>query len=316
MPARIFFVSDVHGSERCFRKFINAASFYKADVLILGGDITGKVLVPIIDNYDGTYSLTLFGDHVVVDSRKLEECKKMLRDAGQYYYVTSKNEYEELSSNKEKMDKIFNECMVSTIRAWIELANTRLKGSKVRCFISPGNDDRFEIDEVLRDNGIVINPENRIVEVVPKVEMITLGFSNPTPWKSPREVTEDKLAEMIDKLASSLANPSSSIFNLHVPPFGTEIDKAPAIDEEFKYIKEGLSSVKTVYAGSKAVRSAIERYQPLLGLHGHIHESRGVVKINRTICINPGSEYSNGVLRGALIIIDGERVKEYMLTSG
>jgi Icc-related predicted phosphoesterase len=67
--------------------------------------------------------------------------------------------------------------------------------------------------------------------------------------------------------------------------------------------------------GSKAVRRAIETYQPILSLHGHIHESRGVATIGRTVCINPGSEYPDGVLRGAIVDFDRDGVKSYVLTS-
>lgn len=239
-----------------------------------------------------------------------------MQDSGQYYFVATKKEYEELSSNNEKMNEIFTECMLSRIISWIELANARLGKAGVKCYISPGNDDSFEIDRVLKDRGVVVNPEGRIVEIARKFEMLTLGFSNPTAWKSAREVSEEKLAQMIKELASSLSNPNSSIFNLHVLPYGTGIDLASAVNGEFKYIMEGSGTIKTISVGSKSVRNALEKYQPLLGLHGHVHESRGSTKINRTICINPGSEYSAGVLRGALIMIDGEKIKEYLLTSG
>ena len=316
MSKRIFFVSDLHGSEKCFRKFINAAKFYKADTLILGGDITGKVLVPIVQKNDGTFSVSLFGKETTVTRESLGDHQKMLRDAGQYYFIATEAQMAELTADKTKVEKIFSECMLSVLSGWVSLANERLRGTEVKCYISPGNDDRFEIDGVLKDDGpTVINPENRVVEIG-DYEMITLGFANPTPWKSPREVPDDELGEMIESLAGQLEDPSRSIFNLHVPPQGTEIDRAPAVDEEFRYVRQGVGAVKMVSAGSAAVRSSIEKHQPLVGLHGHIHESKGFVKIGRTLCLNPGSEYSDGILRGALLNLEGARVKEFLLTSG
>jgi len=313
---RVFFVSDLHGSEKCFRKFINAAKFYKADTLILGGDITGKVLVPIVEKNDGTFSLSLFGKETTVPRDSLGEYQKMLRDAGQYCFIATEAQMTELTADKTKVEKIFCECMLSVLSGWVSLANERLRGMEVKCYISPGNDDRFEIDGVLKDDGpTVINPENRVVEIG-DYEMITLSFANPTPWRAPWEVPDDEIGQMIESLAGHLEAPGRSIFYLHVPPHGTEIDRAPAVDEEFRYVKQGVGAVKMISAGSAAVRSSIEKHQPLVGLHGHIHESKGFVKIGRTLCLNPGSEYSDGILRGALLNLEGARVKEFLLTSG
>jgi hypothetical protein len=312
---RLFFVTDVHGSDRCFRKFLNAAKVYKADCLILGGDITGKMLVPIVEQSDGRYALTLFGESVTIDKSQLEETQKSICDAGQYCFVTNPKEIEELNASTERMDQVFNECILATLSSWLALAEERLKGTNVKCYISPGNDDKLEIDRLLVDSGCLANPENKVVQLDGGYEMITLGYANQTPWKSPREVTEEKLGEMIERLASGLARPESSIFNLHVPPSETELDKAPAVDAEFRYVKDGLT-VKMIHAGSTAVRSSIEKHQPLLGLHGHIHESRGFVRIGRTLCLNPGSEYGDGILRGALVNLEGNKVKTFILTSG
>jgi Icc-related predicted phosphoesterase len=312
---RIFFTTDVHASDRCFRKFLNAAKVYKADALILGGDITGKVLVPVLETPDGTYKLNFFGRETLVKKEKLQETRKALLDAGQYSFVATQKELTEMQAEKSKADNIFNEVMGSAVKGWVELAEERLKGTKVKCYISPGNDDRFEIDQVLADSEHVINPENKTVELEGGFEMITLGYANPTPWHSPRELTEAKLGEMIEALASSVRRPDTAVYNLHVPPINTELDKAPAVSHDFNYVKEGLG-IKFIHAGSTAVRQTIERHAPLLALHGHIHESKGFIKLGRTLCINPGSEYSDGILRGALVNLDGGKVHDFMLTSG
>jgi len=311
---RIFFTTDVHGSERCFRKFLNAARVYKADCLILGGDITGKVLVPITERPDGKYSLTLFGKREIISEDRLAETRKSLQDAGQYSFVTTPGELSEIRSNKSKETKVFDRAMVAVLRSWIQLAQERLKGTNVKCYISPGNDDKLEIDSALVDSGSYINPENKVVELDGGYEMLTLGYANPTPWNSPREVSEDKLGEMVESLASQVRNPAA-VYNLHVPPINTELDKAPAVSHDFNYVKEGLG-VKFIHAGSSAVRRSIEKHAPLLGLHGHIHESKGFVKIGRTLCLNPGSEYSDGILRGALVNLAAGKVHDFMLTSG
>jgi hypothetical protein len=71
-----------------------------------------------------------------------------------------------------------------------------------------------------------------------------------------------------------------------------------------------------ISVGSKAVRAAIEKYQPLVGLHGHIHESRSAQKIGRTTCINPGSEYGEGILRGCLVTFAEGVIEGFQMTSG
>lgn len=316
MKTRIFFVSDIHGSERCFRKFLNAAKFYSANVLILGGDITGKAIVPIVQIDEKKYKLNMQGKDIVIKKEELNDYLASLRNSGIYYFFTSPEELDKIANDSGRVDKIFKDQMVQVLKSWINLADERLKGTDVKCYISPGNDDIFELDSVLRDTEHVVNPEGRVVELAGKYEMITLGYANSTPWNSPREVSEERLLEMIEGLASQLKNPDKSIFNLHVPPYNTELDKAPAVNSELEYEKSMVGTVKIVNVGSKAVRQSIEKYQPLLGLHGHIHESRGFTWIGRTLCLNPGSEYGEGILRGALVDLEENRVKDFMLTSG
>ncbi len=312
---RLFFITDVHASEKCFRKFLNAAKVYKADTLVLGGDITGKVMVPIVENPDGTYSLRLFGEDTRIKAIRLQETRKSLLDAGQYSFVTTPTELQEIQSDKAKEDRVFNEAMTSVLKAWVQLMEERLKGTDTMCYISPGNDDKFDIDSVLVDSGHLVNPENRVVEFKDGFEMITLGYANPTPWNSPREVSETELARMIENLASKVQRPETAIFNLHVPPINTELDRAPAVSKDFEYVREGLG-IKFIHVGSSAVRESIEKHVPMLGLHGHIHESKGFVRLGRTLCMNPGSEYADGMLRGALVNLSGGKVKEFLLTSG
>ena len=314
MP-RIFFTTDVHGSERCFRKFLNAAKVYKADCLILGGDITGKLLIPIVEMQDGRYSVTLFGKQEVVGKEKLSEVRRSLQDAGQYSFVTTKGELKEIQSDKRRETRVFDQAMVDVLNSWVHLAIERLEGTDVKCYVSPGNDDKLEIDSALVDSGPFVNPENRTVQLAGGYEMITLGYANPTPWRSPREVSEEKLGDMIESLASQVKNPATAVFNLHVPPVDTELDKAPAVSHDFNYVKEGLG-IKFIHAGSSAVRRSVEKHAPLLGLHGHIHESKGFVRIGRTLCLNPGSEYADGILRGALVNLEPGKVHDFMLTSG
>jgi uncharacterized protein len=313
--SRIYFVTDVHGSNRCFRKFLNASKFYAADVLILGGDITGKVMTPIVES-EGRFTCTYQGSEMVMSSRdEVDEFRIKAREYGTYTHLVSPQEFKELEADPSKVTELFMRLMVERVREWVSLAEERLGKTSVKCFISPGNDDAFEIDRALDSSTYVVNPEARVVEIDGEHEMITLGYTNHTPWHSPREVDEDALAKKISAMADRVRNMKSAVFNIHVPPIDTPIDKAPRIDENLKMVVKA-GNVEMMSAGSSACRAAITKYQPMLGLHGHIHESRGIVKLGRTMCANPGSEYAEGILRGFLADLDGDSIKSYLLTSG
>jgi Icc-related predicted phosphoesterase len=314
--SRVFFITDVHGSTRCFKKFLNAAKFYDANVLVLGGDITGKLLIPIIEQEDGTYRCTFEGNELSLKNKaEVDGVVARANDSGYYTQLMTKKEYEEIAADPKNVKAAFVKAMVDRVGEWVRLAEERLAKAGVSCYISPGNDDTFDIDPVLTSSSYVVNPEGRVVSIDADHEMITLGYTNHTPWNSPREVDEEELSKMIEGMAVNVKNMKSAIFNIHVPPINTVIDKAPMVDKNLKVVVKG-NQVQMVSAGSSACRKAIETHQPLLGIHGHIHESKGIVKIGKTLCANPGSEYGEGILRGFLAQLEGDRIKSYLLTSG
>lgn len=313
---RIFFASDVHGSEVCFRKFVNAGKAYKANVLILGGDVTGKMIVSIIQQDRGTYSADFSGrTWILKNDQELQNFMKMVRDSGYYPYMTNDLELSELNADERKVNELFSELMLETVRRWVKIAEERLRGTETSCYMTPGNDDRFIVDEALSESDYVVNPEGKIVLLGGSYEMISTGFSNITPWKTQRELSEDELEKKMENMASKVERIENCIFSLHCPPFDTLLDKAPQLDETMKVVTRSGEKMM-ISVGSIAVRKLIEKYQPLLSLHGHIHESRGVEKLGRTLCFNPGSEYNEGILRGVIIDLDKSAVKSYLFTSG
>jgi len=313
---RLFFVTDVHGSDRCFRKFINAGKFYNASVLVLGGDITGKMIVPLVKQPDGSYKCEFGGTSYDLKSQEqVNETVKTIKDSGFYPHLTEPKEVEELSAKPELVHELFKKLMKESIEGWMKLAEERLKGTGIKCYVSPGNDDFLEIDAALDAATYVINPEEKTVYIDDEHEMITLGYANHTPWNSPREVDEDVLQQKIERMTAQVKNMKTTLFNLHVPPINTVIDQAPKLDENLKPVISG-GNIQMTSAGSTAVRASVEKYQPLAGIHGHIHESRGMVKIGQTMCFNPGSEYNSGILKGLLCDVEKDKVKSYMLTSG
>ena len=313
---RLFFATDIHGSERCFRKFINAGKFYRADVLIMGGDVTGKMLVPIVEESDHRFTAEVFGVVRRFDDSELPSIEKLIGDAGYYPYRTTPDEVAELRSDATRVDAVFRTVMTKTITRWLDLAETRLADSDITCLVSPGNDDQPFIDELLSSSPRVINPDARVVELPGGFELVSLGYANRTPWNSPRELDETDLATRIGALASQASHSDRTIFNLHVPPKESGLDQAVLLDDQLSPILRNGSPV-IGGVGSSAVRDLTDRFQPVLALHGHIHESRGKVKIGRTVSLNPGSEYSDGVLRGVLISLEaGKGVRGVQFVAG
>ena len=311
---RIFFATDVHGSDRCFKKFIGAAKFYNARYLILGGDITGKTLVPVERTTRGWTAR--FGDHTYIDMTDSErrDLEQSIRDNGQYPIEGERDVLMQLHDETHR-EIAFRAAAVDGIRRWVAIAEERLAGTDVRCFITPGNDDYWEIDEPLQASSTVEFVEGRCVRLNDDHEMITTGYSNITPWQSPREISEPEFSKLLEGMFTEVADPENLICVFHPPPYDTDLDQAPAIDSEFRMQMSG-GAPKMIPVGSTAVRAFIEEHQPLLALHGHVHESKAAQRIGRTLCLNPGSEYPEGVLSGALVTVGAREVTAHQFTLG
>jgi Icc-related predicted phosphoesterase len=311
MP-RIFFATDLHGSEMCWRKFLNAAKFYDADVLICGGDMTGKAMIPIVEE-NGHFTVTLAGENQTVGADGVGEIENQIRRKGYYPLRVSPERLHELDSDVETRRETFQQVMLDGVQRWMEMAADKLRGSGVRVFVCPGNDDEMEVDDVVKSSDFVELGEGRVLEI-DGFSMISTGWSNPTPWNTHREENEKALGERIDAMAKQLSDPSHAIFNLHCPPYKTGLDEAPAIDADLK-LMHGGRALRPV--GSTAVHEAIDKYQPVLSLHGHIHESKGAIKLGKTLSINPGSAYEEGMLMAAIINLDAKKgIKSYQLVNG
>jgi len=318
---RLFFATDLHGSERTFRKFVNAGKFYDANVLVMGGDITGKLLIPIIKEKNGNYRATLQGSTQHIDSdQDLKGLIDRIGFLGFYYRIMEEDEFRDLQENPRQVEQLFHQLARERLNDWVNLAEERLAGTGIRCFVTGGNDDEPEVLEPLYREGTqsFFGCENRMVSIDDDHTMISLGYSTPTPWKTPREISDEELGDMIEKMVAEVPDHNRCIFNFHDPPLDSTLDTCPMLDwstdPPTPIVKAG--QIVMHGAGSKSVRKAIEDYQPLLGLHGHIHESMSVAKIGRTTCVNPGSEYGEGRLRGCLINISAGQVESYQMTSG
>jgi uncharacterized protein len=310
---RIYFATDLHGSEVCFRKFLAAAKVYEADVIILGGDFAGKAIVPVLTE-NRSLRARVGGEDVTVPESEWDRLARDVGKTGLYPVRMEADELDRLSGDKGALERMFHSEIAAQMQRWCDLAAERLDPA-VRCIITPGNDDPVDADPVLAAHPRVECPELELCDLGPAT-MASLGVVPTTPWNTERECSEDELAKQIDEMLTQVPSGQPCILNLHCPPYASGLDDAPELDDTLKPVLRG-GRPSIIPVGSHAVRDAIKRYQPVVGLHGHIHESRGAQKIGRTLCVNPGSDYSSGVLRGAVIDLaaDGSCL-DFLLTTG
>jgi len=312
---RIFFATDIHGSEVCWRKFLNAGAFHKADVLIMGGDMTGKAMVPIVGPAGGPWRLTLQDqEHILTTEAEAAAMEKRISDRGYYPIRLMPDELEAWNADQGLVDARFKAEMLGMVQRWMDLADERLAGKGLRCIVSPANDDIFEVDPIIAAAKLVSLGESNLIEL-DGFSLVSTGWANPTPWNTFRELPEPELRSRIDGLVATVPDKRRAIFNFHAPPFGSNLDNAPKIDADMRYVSGGQALIPV---GSHAIRDAILEYGPVLSLHGHIHEGRGAVKLGKTLAVNPGSTYEDGVLQAAIVDLDHKKaeVKRYLLING
>ncbi len=308
---RIFFVCDVHASNTCFRKFLNALKIYKADVAILLGDLTGKLLIPLVETAGGGWETSFLGRPVKVQTQEeLAGLKKTIETVGYYWVHQTPAEFAAMHQDPQQQDGLFKRLALERLREWIALADERLAGTGIIVYMAAGNDDVLEVDDIIANSAAISNCADKVV-MLGDHEMATFGWTNPTPWDTPREKPDEELEPMLEALIGQIRKMDRAIFNFHAPPYGFALDLAPELTKDLIQAVD-----RKVHVGSRAVAKMIQKYQPFLSLHGHIHESRGIQKMGKTTMINPGSEYSEGILRGVILEIDKGKLKDYMFTSG
>lgn len=313
--ARLFFATDLHGSDVCFRKFLKAAEFYDVEILIMGGDLTGKELIPIITTNKG-FEVFLSGKIVLLESEDdVEGIERSLSMTGTYPYRCSQEEYLLLCSSEEYKFQTMKKVILESLRNWLVIADEKLRTLNMVCYIMPGNDDIPEVDDLIKGFDYVKYSANKIILINDSFQLVSLDQSNITPWNSYREITEDEIGARIKKMMNTVESEIPCIFNIHVPPYGTGLDLAPELNSELQPVIGPIGN-KHKPVGSKAVLDAINYYQPVLSLHGHIHESRRSARIGRTLCLNPGSESSTGALCGAIVEISKDKVQSFQFTRG
>ena len=269
----------------------------------MAGDLTGKAIVPIVEGPRG-YEAELLGvRRTAPGGEELARLQRDIADVGYYSFVGTTEEAERFAGDEVARSELLHRLMNERVEAWLQLATERLAESRVPLYLIPGNDDDFGIDEILdRDEFAPVNADGKVLDVAGDLQLLSYGWSNETPWQTPREVTEDELYRRLDGLADRVRDPRRAVFMIHVPPYDSGLDTAPILDENLRPTVSA-GDVLRGPVGSTAVRRLIQERQPLLGVHGHIHESGGERKLGSTLCVNPGSEANHGILRGYLVDI-------------
>jgi uncharacterized protein len=311
---RLLFTTDIHGSERCWSKLLNAGRVYQVDVIVLGGDITGNGLQPLVRSRAETWRSTYQGEEIVLETPSaLHDFEAAVRAIGLYPFRTTPEELIAVEESSICRNELAQRLITASLERWIAQAESKLSAGRPRLYVIPGNDDPPYVDNPLRNSKVLTWAQRQVVHIDDRHEMASEGFTNITPWRTYREMEEDELHATLERQIELLSNEYDSIFNFHAPPYDSQLDDAPVLDKNLRPRRTGR---RFAPVGSTAVRRVIEEHQPLLGLHGHIHESKGATYIGRTLCLNPGSRYEEGALAGYLITLEHGRVRSYQPVLG
>jgi Icc-related predicted phosphoesterase len=312
---KLFFATDVHGSEQCFRKFLNAGAAYGPDVMVLGGDVAGKAVQAIVRVEDDRYRFTFRGaEYDLPDGDELRRVERLISDNGYYPWRSAPGELDARMADGT-VDALLLDLMRERLAGWMALADERLRPQNLPAFWMLGNDDPPALEPLLEAAPWGTHADDRVVDLGDGHALVSLGFANPTPWNTERELSEAELGARLDALFAQVEEPRRAVLNAHVPPYASGLDEAPVLDEGLR-VQTAAGQVKMGAVGSTAVREAIERHRPMASLHGHVHESAGFRRIGKTLAVNPGSDYGTGALNGALIVLEGDRVRAHQLVRG
>jgi uncharacterized protein len=314
---RLYVVSDFHAAAPVWRKLLNSVrlNIYKADAVLYAGDLTGKAIVPVMEVEDGWEAQLLGQARRPRTEAELQDLDRDIMALGYYPFHTTKAEVGSLHGDASALDALFAERIRDQVTQWLELAADRLDGCTVPLYLIPGNDDPYAIDESLAASRYAVNVDRRVAELPGGLEVIGLGLSSPTPWSTPREVSDHDFREAIFRLADQVKNPARTVLLTHCPPYDSGLDTAPMLGPDMRPVVSAGDLLRGP-VGSTGVREAIEQVRPLLSVHVHIHESGGEARVGQTLCLNPGSEAAYGIMRGYVIDISSDGIERWFRVEG
>jgi hypothetical protein len=311
MIRKLLFAADLHGSEIVFKKIFSCAKTNNVDAIIISGDLTGSIVVPIIADGD-KYFCKSFGSNINIDGSELNEFKENISNTGAYPIIISQREYEELLKSIQIDKNKLTNLVEIRLSKWVAYAEEISNELNIRVLMMSGNSDPYDIDKIIGKSKIIRNPDYATIELFKLYSIVGESNANKSPFNCLRDIDDEELYKKIKKKVDRIdqKDMGTAIFVFHAPPFNSTLDNAIEVDKNLKPVLMGGHAM-TKPAGSRGVRKIIENYQPMLSLHGHMHESSAVAKIGRTLCVNPGSEYSCGIMRALLIYLEKDSVKDY-----
>jgi uncharacterized protein len=317
---RLYICSDIHASERAWRKLLNAtrANVYKVDAVLIAGDLTGKALIAVVKGEAGgeAWSATVLGQRRVArNETELAELERSIADLGYYAVRVTPEERAAMEADPALVRRHFDEQITHRVREWMELAAERLEGCGIPVYLMPGNDDDFQIDPILAESTYCQNVNERVIDLTKDHQLVSMGWSSPTPWSTPRELPEEEFLDRLSGLMQGVRDPRRTVMMTHVPPFDSGLDTAPLLSPSLQPTATAGDLIRGP-VGSTGVRRAVEAFKPMLGVHGHIHESGGERRIGETLCVNAGSEANHGVLRGYLIDMGSDGIERTLRVEG
>ena len=304
---RILFISDIHSSLSIWEKALDYCANHNVELLILSGDHDGKLFIPIVSTSEGCYAKLHEQSYSFNDINEVKQFRYDKSLYGIYSKEMEITEVEKLRNDSAYLENVFHDVILEHMTMLMNLLTSKILPPNLKIIVSLGNDDPYYLDDLInkyQTDQILIGINNCFY--IDEYCVVNFEYTQPTPWETPRELSENIIEKKIDTLLM-LNRSEYYLFNFHCPPYNTLIDCAPKIDKNFKPVIRGGELVNS-HVGSKAIRRIIEKYQPICSLHGHVHESPGKFNINKTICFNPGSEYERGILRGYIIEIDKHTV--------
>ncbi|MHB8399896.1 MAG: metallophosphoesterase family protein, partial [Candidatus Limnocylindrales bacterium] len=246
---------------------------------------------------------------------ELVEVERSIADVGYYGVRVSAADHAAMEKDPSLVTRHFHEQIGRRVRDWMALAAERLDGSKIPVYLMPGNDDDFEIDPILAESTYAQNVNEQVIDLTPWHQLVSMGWSSPTPWSTPRELPEEEFLDRLSGLMQGVRDTRKTVMMTHVPPYDSGLDTAPLLSPDLRPTVSAGDLLRGP-VGSTGVRRAIETFKPMLGVHGHIHESGGERRVGDTLCVNAGSEANHGVLRGYLIDLTADGVERTLRVEG
>jgi uncharacterized protein len=300
---RCLIASDLHGSNACFKKLVALADEVRADICVVAGDISGKrAIIGYPENQEHIRFHEDGRNHTV----RMDEFEVLRAQWGNIgiYGIRVKDDV-------PSVDEVRLESEAKRLRLtqWLDFAKKRFAPAGRRLFIMPGNDDSPDVVETLNFHNWATNIDDNVVRVG-DYALGGLGYSNPTPWQTYRELSESQLSSKLNSLAAALGDCDFPLVAIHVPPLDSGLDLAP----EVVRLKNGEFATRpgrSIHVGSSEVHKFVTSFQPILLACGHCHDSAGFRFIGKSLCLNAGSVFQIGTLNAALVILERGSVKGF-----